>query len=137
MVLMRRSLAAVANLRYACTALQAGHGFRISVLSGTIRPSFMKKFLLLILLAGSAGWVVAQTPPPSAPPPPRPDHTLGQGPPPQAYTDCKGKKAGEAIGHTTPEGKVAATCQDSPEGLVARPDQPPPRREKPGTNSKP
>ena len=45
-------------------------------------------------------------------------------PPPQAFADCKGKKVGDAIQHTTPEGKVAATCQESPKGLVARPDQP-------------
>ncbi len=45
-------------------------------------------------------------------------------PPAQAYADCKGKKAGDAIQHTTPEGKVAATCQESPKGLVAKPDRP-------------
>jgi len=45
-------------------------------------------------------------------------------PPAQAYEDCKSRKAGDAIQHTTPEGKVAATCQDSPKGLVARPNQP-------------
>ena len=44
--------------------------------------------------------------------------------PPQAYEDCKGKKAGDIVQHTTPEGKVAATCVDSPKGLVARPNQP-------------
>jgi hypothetical protein len=51
---------------------------------------------------------------------------LRREPPPQAYEDCKGRKAGEAIQHTTREGKVAATCQESPKGLVARPNQPPP-----------
>ena len=45
-------------------------------------------------------------------------------PPPQAYTDCVGKKSGDIVQHTTPEGKVAATCVDSPKGLVARPNQP-------------
>jgi hypothetical protein len=50
----------------------------------------------------------------------------GHKPPPQAYEDCKGKKAGDTVQHTTREGKVSATCEDSPEGLVARPDQPPP-----------
>jgi len=30
-------------------------------------------------------------------------------------------KAGDTVQHTTPEGKVAATCEDSPKGLVARP----------------
>lgn len=55
-----------------------------------------------------------QTPPPG-----------GQGPPPQAYEDCRGKMAGDAVQHTTREGTVAATCVDSPQGLVARPNQPP------------
>ena len=45
-------------------------------------------------------------------------------PPPQAYTDCIGKKAGDIVQHTTREGKVTATCVDSPKGLVARPNQP-------------
>lgn len=45
-------------------------------------------------------------------------------PPPQAYTDCVGKKAGDTVQHTTREGKVAATCETSPMGLVARPKQP-------------
>lgn len=45
-------------------------------------------------------------------------------PPPQAYADCKGKKAGDAVQHATPEGKVAATCVESAQGLVARPNQP-------------
>lgn len=46
-------------------------------------------------------------------------------PPPQAYEDCKGKKVGDTVLHTTPEGKVEATCADSPDGLVARPKQHP------------
>ena len=45
-------------------------------------------------------------------------------PPPQAYEDCKGKKSGETVQHTTREGKVAATCAESPKGLVARPNRP-------------
>jgi hypothetical protein len=45
--------------------------------------------------------------------------------PPQAYEDCKGKKAGDTVQHTTPEGKVSATCEESPQGLVARPNQRP------------
>lgn len=48
----------------------------------------------------------------------------GREPPPQAYEDCKGKKAGDTVQHSTPEGKVAATCADSPKGLVARPSKP-------------
>ena len=54
----------------------------------------------------------------------------GHDPPPQAYEDCKGKRAGDIVQHTTPEGTVAATCVDSPKGLVARPNQP--RGNKPG-----
>ncbi|MDQ5986551.1 MAG: hypothetical protein CSYNP_02281 [Syntrophus sp. SKADARSKE-3] len=45
------------------------------------------------------------------------------GPPPQAYEDCKGKKAGDTVQHMTREGKVNATCMDSPQGLVARPNR--------------
>ncbi len=45
------------------------------------------------------------------------------GPPPQAYDDCRNRKAGESVQHLTREGTVAATCIDSPEGLVARPNQ--------------
>jgi hypothetical protein len=50
--------------------------------------------------------------------------SMGHEPPPQAYEDCLGKKAGDTVQHTTKEGKVAATCEDSPKGLVARPNRP-------------
>ena len=43
--------------------------------------------------------------------------------PPQAYEDCRGKKAGDTVQHTTRDGVVAATCADSPDGLVARPSK--------------
>ena len=80
---------------------------------------FLSAIVLGLVCACSA---IAQTKAPaSAPraePPPRHE------PPAQAYTDCKGKKAGDVIQQSTPEGKVAATCQDSPKGLVARPKQP-------------
>jgi hypothetical protein len=47
-------------------------------------------------------------------------------PPPQAYEDCKGKKEGTVVQITTPrEGKIAATCTNSPKGLFARPEHPP------------
>ena len=46
-------------------------------------------------------------------------------PPPQAYEDCKGRKAGDTVQHTTREGRVAATCVDSPRGLAARPNRQP------------
>ena len=45
-------------------------------------------------------------------------------PPPQAYADCRGKQAGDSVQHTTREGVVAATCVETPNGLVARPGQP-------------
>ena len=49
--------------------------------------------------------------------------TGGREPPPQAYEDCQGRKAGDTVQHTTREGAVAATCVESPNGLVARPNQ--------------
>ena len=55
-----------------------------------------------------------------------------RGPPPHAYSDCKGKKAGDVVQHKTPEGVVPAKCEDSPEGLVARPEhRPPPDEDSP------
>jgi hypothetical protein len=58
------------------------------------------------------------------------ERNQGQGapshePPQSAFDDCKGKKPGERVQHATPGGKVTATCESSPQGLVARPDQPP------------
>ena len=47
----------------------------------------------------------------------------GKEPPPQAYTDCQGRKAGDTVQHTTRDGKVSATCESTPQGLVARPNQ--------------
>lgn len=43
------------------------------------------------------------------------------GPPSHAYEDCRGKKAGDAVQHMTREGRVSATCENSPDGLIARP----------------
>jgi hypothetical protein len=45
----------------------------------------------------------------------------GGGANPQALAACVGKKAGDAVSITTPDGAVPATCV-----LVARPDRPPP-----------
>jgi hypothetical protein len=59
-------------------------------------------------------------------PPQHPASATAHEPPAQAYTDCKGKKAGDAVEHTTREGIVAATCESTPNGLVARPKQPRP-----------
>ena len=77
--------------------------------------------LALLMAASCAGGAIAQDklPVPSA----RTETPTIHEPPPQAYVDCKGKKAGDAIQHTTREGKVAATCEDSPKGLVARPNK--------------
>ncbi len=59
-------------------------------------------------------------------------------PPPHAYEDCKGKKAGDTVQHKTREGMVPAKCMDSPEGLVARPKHrpppPPPKGEQDGNH---
>ena len=51
------------------------------------------------------------------------DTPSGHEPPHQAYKDCMGKKAGDAVQHTTPEGKVTAICLNSPNGLAARPNR--------------
>lgn len=79
----------------------------------------------LILAMGMAPWTTqAQDRPPAV------DDQWGRGeaqggrePPPQAYDDCRGRHAGDSVQHTTPEGQVAATCVDSANGLVARPNQ--------------
>lgn len=44
-------------------------------------------------------------------------------PPPQAFEDCRGKRSGDVVQHMTREGMVTATCIESPNGLVARPNQ--------------
>lgn len=51
----------------------------------------------------------------------KPPAGQGHGPPPHAYTDCQGKRAGDVVQHQTREESVSATCEDSPQGLVARP----------------
>jgi Spy/CpxP family protein refolding chaperone len=75
--------------------------------------------LVLPLVVSLWTWLaVAQDRPPQPPP------AENREPPPGAYEDCKGKKAGDLVQHTTPEGRVAATCVNSPQGLAARPSQP-------------
>ena len=54
----------------------------------------------------------------------RPPPSGNREPPPAAYADCNGRKAGDTVQHSTPEGRIAATCVESPRGLVARPDKP-------------
>ena len=75
-------------------------------------------FLVLGLLADCAQSQTAASP--SQPTAPRAERAT-KGPPPNAYTDCQGKKAGDTVQHKTPEGVVSATCAESPGGLVARP----------------
>ena len=79
----------------------------------------LKILIVTMTIILSASLTLAQTP------------TERQGvhePPPQAYTDCQGKKTGDIVQHTTRDGQVAATCVDSPKGLVARPNQAPNNR---------
>jgi hypothetical protein len=73
--------------------------------------------LLTVLVSIFAGILMAQSAQSSEP-------ASVREPPPQAYADCVGKKTGNIVQHTTPEGKVAAICVDSPKGLVARPNKP-------------
>ena len=82
-------------------------------------PYCLSAIVLCLVCTSSA---IAQVQPAASAP--RADAPPKHEPPAQAYADCKGKKAGDAIQHTTPEGKVAATCQESPKGLVAKPDRP-------------
>jgi len=57
-------------------------------------------------------------------------------PPPQAYEDCKGKQVGDVVQITTPrEGKISATCTNSPKGLFARPEHPPRDRNEAGRDA--
>jgi hypothetical protein len=76
-----------------------------------------KRTVLALVVCMFAGISMAQSAQP-------PEATGVREPPPQAYADCVGKKTGDIVQHTTREGKVAATCVDSPKGLVARPNQP-------------
>lgn len=85
--------------------------------------SSIRLLAVLGVLLGAAP-VLAQTTPQPHPPGGHP--VGGHPPPPQAYEDCRGRKAGDTVQHTTPQGTVPAICEPSPEGLVARPHHPPP-----------
>ena len=51
-----------------------------------------------------------------------------QGPPPEAYTACEGKCAGDAAEFVSPHGDtVTGTCVQQGDRLVLRPDNPPDR----------
>ncbi|HVY33245.1 MAG TPA: hypothetical protein VG960_02370 [Caulobacteraceae bacterium] len=47
-------------------------------------------------------------------------------PPPQAFEACNGKALGDQVQLTTPRGVVPASCIQTPQGLAARPQRPPP-----------
>lgn len=106
--------------------LQPLEGARITTLPPVLNPNHedspMPLNLILCTLIVSLGtasvWAQDSTLPAGSEPP------AGHAPPPHAYSDCQGKKAGDRVSHRTPEGVIPATCMDSPEGLVARPDQP-------------
>lgn len=50
-----------------------------------------------------------------------------QGPPPEAYTACEGKSAGDTAEFESPRGDmVTGTCVEEGDRFVLRPDNPPP-----------
>jgi hypothetical protein len=49
-----------------------------------------------------------------------------QGPPPEAYSACEGKSAGDTAEFVSPHGDtVTGTCEQEGDRLVLRPDNPP------------
>lgn len=51
------------------------------------------------------------------------------GPPPEAYTACEGKSAGDTAEFVSPHGDtVTGTCEQQGDRLVLHPDNPPDRR---------
>lgn len=54
----------------------------------------------------------------------RRDRGARQGPPPEAYTACEGKSAGDRAEFTSPRGDtVSGTCEENRGRLVLRPDR--------------
>ena len=54
-----------------------------------------------------------------------------QGPPPEAFTACEGKSAGDTAEFVSPRGDtVTGTCEEQGGKLVLRPDNPPPDRDR-------
>ena len=50
-----------------------------------------------------------------------------QGPPPEAYTACEGKSAGDTAEFVSPHGDtVTGVCEQQGDHMVLRPDNPPP-----------
>ena len=59
-----------------------------------------------------------------------------QGPPPEAYTACEGKSAGDKAEFVSPRGDtVTGTCEEEGVRLVLRPDNPPERGGRRGRSS--
>jgi len=51
-----------------------------------------------------------------------------QGPPPEAFTACEGKSAGDTASFTSPRGgEVTGICVEQSGKMVLRPDNPPER----------
>ncbi len=51
------------------------------------------------------------------------------GPPPEAFTACEDKTAGDTAEFESPRGDtITGTCEQQGDRLVLRPDNPPPRR---------
>jgi len=84
-----------------------GEGGGVLTTAGEVMKTRMA--VLTLVLSMCAGAAMAQDRPLQTSPP------GGHEPPPQAYEDCRGKQAGEAVQHATREGTVAATCVDSPQ----------------------
>lgn len=70
-------------------------------------------FAVLIICTANA---LAQGPPPRG--------QGHQGPPPEAYTACEGKSAGDSAQFVSPHGDtVCGTCESDGDRLVLRPDR--------------
>jgi hypothetical protein len=76
----------------------------------------LNQMILVLLLCGGAALADDQT---------VPERSSRREPPPRAFEDCRGRKAGDRVQHTTPEGLVEAVCENTPQGLAARPVNPP------------
>ncbi len=58
-------------------------------------------------------------------------------PPPEAYTACEGKSAGDTAEFVSPHGDtVTGVCVQQGDRLVLHPDSPPPRRDSDGRSTK-
>ena len=56
-------------------------------------------------------------------------HTQRQGPPPEAYTACQDKNAGDVAQYVNPKGKtISGTCKQKGDRLVLQPDSQPTKK---------